>query len=112
MIPIWQLTPLEIDSAKEASRSIKPFDGTPEKWETFSDDIIAYASFVKLKDEFLGIKSFPTEKDILAGEQEVVVNFNTQRAETKSSNVPLATDVDWDSESIGDASATRSHFPP
>ena len=48
MIPMWQLTPLEIDSAKEASRSIKPFDGKPEKWETFSDDLVAYASFVKL----------------------------------------------------------------
>jgi len=74
MIPMWQLTPLEIDSAKEASRSIKPFDGKPEKWESFSDDLVAYASFVKLKDEFLGVKSFPTDKDVLDSEQEVVLN--------------------------------------
>ena len=112
MLPAWQLTPLEIDSAKEAFRSIKPFDGKPDKWEMFSDDLIAYASFVKLKDEFIGIKTFPTEKDILDGEDEVILNFNPTRAETKrDTSVPLDTDLDWEDESAqNDASTTRSHY--
>jgi len=112
MLPAWQLTPLEIDSAKEASRAIKPFDGRPEKWETFSDDLVAYASFVKLKDEFLGIKKFPTEKDILDSDEEIVLNFSEQRAETKrNANVPLDTDTDWDDTSVqNESSTTRSHF--
>ena len=94
MLPVWQLTPLETDSAKEAWRSIKPFDELPENCEAFSDDIIPYASFVKVEDEFMGLKPFPTEKDIRNNEE---VIFNRKNLNIKVDvNFPLDQDLTWE----------------